>query len=137
MITKVQITGGLGNQLFQYFFARSLNIKFGCKVVLDISDFTANNRSRTLNINNLDLKLPFFKKKSFFKDFFSSDKKEENLFIFDEKIFNKRFDIYTGYWQSYKYFIDRWHILKKEINLEKFNNDPETLNQINISNSVS
>ena len=137
MIIKVQITGGLGNQLFQYFFARSLNIKFRCNVVLDISDFTSNNKSRSLNINNLDLKLPFLKKKMFFKDFFSSDKKEENLFKFDEKIFNERFDNYTGYWQSYKYFIDNWYLFKEEINLDKFNTDPETLNQINISNSVS
>ena len=137
MIIKVQVTGGLGNQLFQYFFARSLNIKFNCKVLLDISDFTSNNKSRFLNIDNLDLKLSFFKKKNYFKTFIFSKKEEENSFMFDQNIFIKKFDNYIGFWQSYKYFIDNWNSFKDEINLEKFNTDPVTLNQIRISNSIS
>ena len=137
MITKVQITGGLGNQLFQYFFARSLNIKFGCNIVLDVSDFTSNNKSRSLNINNLDLKLSFLKKKNYFNDIFALKKVEENSFKFDQKIFDRRFDNYIGFWQSYKYFINNWNYFKDEINLVKFNTDPETLNQIKSLNSIS
>tara|TARA_Y100000389_G_scaffold152860_1_gene152957 strand:+ start:1843 stop:2658 length:816 start_codon:yes stop_codon:yes gene_type:complete len=137
MTIKVQITGGLGNQLFQYFFARSLNVKFKCKVLLDISNFTLNNKSRSLNINNLDLRLPFFKRKNYFKDFFLTKNKDENLFKFNQKIFNKRYDNYIGYWQSYKYFTDNWEFFKDEINLEKFNTDFQTLNQIKSSNSIS
>ena len=57
--------------------------------------------------------------------------------MFDQNIFNKRFDNYIGFWQSYKYFIDNWNFFKDEINLEKFNTDPVTLNQIRISNSIS
>ena len=62
MIAKVKIIGGLGNQLFQYFFARSLGINSGCKVELDISDFSSNKYTlHKLNINQLNLKLPFSK----------------------------------------------------------------------------
>ncbi|ETX12585.1 glycosyl transferase family 11 [Marinomonas ushuaiensis DSM 15871] len=33
----VKITGGLGNQLFQYALGRALSLKLGCELVLDIS----------------------------------------------------------------------------------------------------
>lgn len=36
----VKICEGIGNQLFQYAFARSLQIKSGKKVLLDVSDYT-------------------------------------------------------------------------------------------------
>ena len=44
-VSNIGRGGRLGNQLFQYFFARSLSINSGCKVELDISDFSSNKYS--------------------------------------------------------------------------------------------
>lgn len=137
MTIKVKINGGFGNQLFQYFFARSLNIKFRCNVILDASDFEKNNKSRFLNIQNLDLKLPIITKKEYFKNFFSSKRDEKGSFLYESDIFVKKYNIYSGFWQSYKYFIDNWSSFKNEINFEKFNTEPEILKKIINSDSIS
>ena len=138
MIAKVKIIGGLGNQLFQYFFARSLSINSGCKVELDISDFSSNKYTlHKLNINQLNLKLPFSKNKFNFSNLLLKNKKEEDPFKFDENIFKKKYASYQGYWQSYKYFEKNWHNFKDDINFEKFNYNFEILNEIKRSNSIS
>ena len=38
----VRICGGLGNQIFQYLFGRSLSLKYKAKLFLDISPMVAN-----------------------------------------------------------------------------------------------
>lgn len=58
MIT-VNIAGGVGNQLFQYAAARSLNIKSGSKLFLDIDFFSNIPESETFRkfqINNFNIK---------------------------------------------------------------------------------
>ncbi len=38
-VVIVKVTNGMGNQLFQYAFARSLSLRLGCRVILDASWF--------------------------------------------------------------------------------------------------
>ena len=90
-MTKVKIIGGLGNQLFQYFFARSLKLKFNINVQLDLSDFEIY-KLHQYNLNNfLNLKLPISRNRySLTRLFFKKKKKAIHLNLtkpFLKKIF--------------------------------------------------
>src|SRR3989338_913546 len=68
MIT-VKITGGLGNQLFQYAAARSLAVKHETNVLLDISEFEFK-KNRQLLLHKFNLKASYadqYLRKSYFK----------------------------------------------------------------------
>lgn len=58
----VKITNGLGNQLFQYAFARSLSVRFGFRVVLDTSWYWLADRKTLMQkpLNNQLQRLPCF-----------------------------------------------------------------------------
>lgn len=136
-MTKVKVIGGLGNQLFQYFFARTLKIKLNTKVELDISDFSIY-KLHDFNLNNLlNVKLIISKKKKILQKFFLKKKKELDPFKFDHKIFNEKYSFYDGYWQSYKYFDKYWYIFKKDLKNEKHIINLGILKKIRNSNSVS
>ncbi len=111
MIT-IELTGGLGNQLFQYAFGKSLAIEKNIPFILDISSYEFQNL-RKYGLDNYlikDLKLKgiykmsfkdrivnfFFKKKTYLEPYFSFDKN-----VYDLKYHNITF---KGYWQSEKYF---------------------------------
>lgn len=51
----VKITGGLGNQLFQYALGRALSLKLGCELVLDIS-FYPQQILRKYELNKFNIK---------------------------------------------------------------------------------
>tara|TARA_Y100000992_G_C21249501_1_gene485080 strand:+ start:174 stop:1100 length:927 start_codon:yes stop_codon:yes gene_type:complete len=112
----VRIFGGMGNQLWQYAFARSLSIKFKKKLILDISffknsliDFPKGDKFKfELNQFNLNKEIliekniynysyKFYKyflrflPKYFFSFFFKNQKKYEieNL-VFEEKTFEQK-----------------------------------------------
>ncbi|STQ86961.1 O-fucosyltransferase family protein [Helicobacter muridarum] len=54
----VQISGGLGNQMFQYAFAKSLQVSLDVPVLLDVTWFDGYSDLRELGLNlfNIDLK---------------------------------------------------------------------------------
>jgi hypothetical protein len=138
MTIKVKITGGLGNQLFQYFFARSLNIKLKCNVELDVSEFTTGKyKTHDLNLNNLDLKLPFSVNKNFFLSLFFKPIVDKNPFKYCNSIFDNQYFNYIGYWQSYKYFEEYWSVFKKDFIFEKKISTNPLLDKIINNNSVS
>ncbi len=132
----VKISGGLGNQLFQYSFGRYLEIKFGfnvkydLKTVQNISNFT--NRPPLINelvdyITYYDLEysrndITYRLKRKLIHDFFPSFSK-----IFVENVFNNNFfqlenlknkEYFDGYWQSLIYLNAIENVLRSEI---KFN----------------
>ncbi len=51
----VQICGGLGNQMFQYAFAKSLQKHLNTPVLLDITSFDGSNRKMQLELFPIDL----------------------------------------------------------------------------------
>lgn len=130
IITKV--TGGLGNQLFQYAIAKAIAVKNNDTFKLDITSYETYklHNGYRLNIFNIDeniasseeilnfkgydnkifkvlKKLGIYKKQTHYK--------EKERTIFDKDVFNYQ-DIYLdGYWQNEKYFIDIRDILLKEL----------------------
>jgi hypothetical protein len=132
----VKISGGLGNQLFQYSFGRYLEIKFGfnvkydLKTVQNISNFT--NRPPLINelvdyITYYDLEysrndITYRLKRKLIHDFFPSFSKifvenvSNNNFFQLENLKNKEY--FDGYWQSLIYLNAIENVLRSEI---KFN----------------
>lgn len=126
MIVKIQ--GGLGNQMFQYAFAKSLSLKNKKAVFLDNTAFDSNSfitkRDFKLEIFNISLSLVSqnnqfvnrkFKNHQFFNKlqkkvikkwpFLSKKIRIEKSLKFDNKNLNL-YSYYEGYWQSEKYFKD-------------------------------
>ncbi|NNF02069.1 MAG: alpha-1,2-fucosyltransferase [Bacteroidia bacterium] len=122
----VKLTGGLGNQMFQYAAGRSLAEKHGADLKLDISNFQyVKNRNYKLHLFNInesfstkedvfDLvgsRAQFAIDKVFRTNFFiRAIRQKENyyrqrLFHYDEDFFNLPDNSYLeGYWQCEKYF---------------------------------
>ena len=118
----VNISGGLGNQMFQYAAAYSFAKKKGFELILDISDykkiknrefqlkliFSINNKIATNNdLNELLGYKKFFLVRRFLKKLhWSSDKiLIEKPYNFNTKFSDIRNSIYLqGYWQNYNYF---------------------------------
>lgn len=137
MIT-IDLKGNLGNQLFEYAFARALQEKTGQKIIINTyfqkkfkPEYTCNLQNYVLN-NNVEFcerKLPWYvntykgpvrylKKMScvFFKIWSNF-----NVFIWLKEYYKKisiksyKKDIYlVGYWQSTKYFKDIDDVIRQE-----------------------
>lgn len=129
----VKISGGLGNQLFQYAAARSLAHKRGVELILDLNWFNHRPSSNTVREFELDgyeiqarkpnageqlwLKLhqgrflsriPIFPRR--WQHF------REQAFAFDPKVLDLPGNTYLdGYWQSYKYFSDIAQQIRTEL----------------------
>ena len=136
-IIIVKLAGGLGNQLFQFFFGISIAKKKSAKVIFDVSFFKGA-KDRKLIIEHIldnDLKKILFKKRFLFLNIFTKFPyyREKNKFF--EKIESvKPYQYFQGYWQNQKYFEDifnpskilkfksikpyyqKWYKLLKELN---------------------
>lgn len=145
----IKLSGGLGNQLFQYSFGRYLSLKLGTELKFDAqlnsnaSDFTP--RSLGLSKYNVNLNFVNEKELSRFKIFRTGylsriERKIIEKFPFlnqryiIEKIFhsldkkllvNDRY--YDGYWQSENYFRPIADILRGDLQL---NSDLDNENKI-------
>lgn len=128
---KVLITGGLGNQMFQYAFACALRAK-GIGVKLDISYYDYWSKFNWHMHNGYELEHVFGIKENYINkqglhmkwirlldhyDPLAIIKKDENQFDCNYTKTLSRY--YFGYWQDEKYFID----IKEEIhNIFQFQN---------------
>ena len=130
----VRITGGLGNQLFRYAFARCLAIKHQTEVKLDLFDFEKDNfRDYELQhfsiqaSNALKKDLPYKRRRDLNKYLAHildllvpgpTIKYEEN-FHFITEVEDYPDNIYLdGYWQSFKYFNSIKNIIKTEFQVK-------------------
>ncbi len=127
----VYLTGGLGNQMFQYALGRKLSIINKTELRLDTSWFDSGNFSTTpreyeLNIFNIKAELatgndirklkepytnPFFRmlysRYNSILPYYKRNIVEENQFDFDKNILKTGDNtFFYGYWQSDKYFYD-------------------------------
>ena len=129
----INITGGLGNQLFQYAFGRALSIKNKCQLKLDISsyqnyewhDYSLRPFSIRENFaDKSDCELLKGEKFSFVRkikqNIFNNKKfyySEKDL-RFNEKYKNLANPAYiSGYWQSEKYFKQVEEIIRNEFKI--------------------
>jgi Glycosyl transferase family 11 len=136
MLVVVRLSGGLGNQLFQYAAGRALSIKHGVPILLDKSFYSDSpNRNYKLSsfnvsdsqINKKDLFKIFHKRNLRITEFFKPVKSilAESELVYKEKnfAFNSDFTslnapvILDGYWQSEKYFLDYASIIKNDFKI--------------------
>jgi len=150
----VKFNGGLGNQMFQWAFARSLEQKTGIQTFLDMTFFKKNySRPYELDVFSMNVKkiqdfwanfklntIWKFRRKLGGKRFLGTYIYEEPHFEFDPNVFNVTKNSYIhGFFQSEKYF----NHIEKELREDfQFKNPPDSTNQeliekINSTNSIS
>ena len=152
MIT-VKIMGGLGNQLFQYAFGRSLSIDLDTELFFDISFFDT---EFARSLNHIFYKLNHFNIKENFNNLKFSDDyidKSSKLNCYQEAYFNEVTDFpslrninkiqlpafFHGFWQSEKYFLHNQNIIRNELQLNTplYGKNKEIASDILDHNSVA
>jgi hypothetical protein len=121
IISRLQ--GGLGNQMFQWAYGRSLEIKYGKKLYLETSSYS--NTFRSYSMNNF----PNVSSEIFTSISIRCTEILDSHFYKDIHIDLKSNYILNGYWQSEKYFIEIEDIIRKELSpsddvLERLRNTP-------------
>lgn len=162
----VKVSGGLGNQMFQYAFAKAYSLKNNCEVLLDISWYENEDdlgvvakRNFELEVFNINLKFATKEEIEICKDkksnshlpklirkvlnrpkCVSNEVFEKDAGVFDSELLNLKDNAYyEGFFQSEKYFKDfRDEILKDfTLKLSLDDKNNEMLKQITSTNSVS
>jgi hypothetical protein len=147
----IKLTGGIGNQMFQYSLGRVLSIKKNTNLKLDNTAYEKDYKNKrkyalcVFNIkaeiaSNKDLKIyktTFLKKliESFMFKLFNATVvltknyiKEKNFF-FQPEIINVSKEIYLdGYWQSEKYFEDYADAIRDDFKFKDYLMDNQNIN---------
>ena len=133
MLVVVRLSGGLGNQLFQYAAGRALSVKHNVPLYIDKA-FYLNSPNRIFMLNSFNVVesvvgakklVPLLLNRKFkLFDYFKSTKSIflESKFLYREKSFSFDSDfvniktpvVLDGYWQSEKYFIDCLSVIKND-----------------------
>lgn len=158
IITKLM--GGLGNQLFEYAFARTLSLKHNTELKVDASglktkELFQQGTVRELELNKMglniraanELELAIYNKGKIGKGIdlvlLSTGKNKiyvrERSFEFDSKYLNAPADCYLdGYWQSEKYFSSIRKELLKELSPKILSPDTRSVGlRFELENAVS
>jgi hypothetical protein len=116
----VRILGGLGNQLFQYAYAKSLAAK-GYDVKIDIAAFKNYTLHGGYHLDQfkIDVKTASPAESWFAKYFFNFPKKEKRLLFQESFLKPFRNKYIKGYFQTEKYFEDIRPILLKQFVVKK------------------
>ncbi len=122
----IQLSGGLGNQLFQYAFGKAIGISTGHSVVYDIGkclnirdghidlmDFVPSDERFTYYKWSVLLN-PFLKRSSVIRKAMSVHKEKET-FVKDEEAYCSDARYYIGYWQSLDYIEPIKNVLVHDI----------------------
>lgn len=155
----VKISGGLGNQLFQFAFGAAIEDTFGYQVKFDLREYN-NKGTRNFDLDKFvdDLKVATNEEIEAKFNVFQKIRFQvfhwlgfpfglkglkyylERNFSFDENVFELSDDIYlSGYWQCEKYFKDHRLMILERIKIYDSNSSENMkyLKQIRESNSVS
>lgn len=137
MIT-IRIIGGLGNQMFQYAYAKSLESN-GYKVQIDISKLKKDNlRGYQLDAYKTDLKIAPLKTIILNKLGIIKSLKEHSMSFNKDCLDIKDNRYIKGYFQSEKYFLHIRSILLKQFSINtKLSSNSESIKQEIINNQQS
>lgn len=156
----VKLVGGLGNQLFQYAFARSVSSRLKTDFRLDNNPFKTYYKFHKYSLGHFNVKERFVKDSDFFgfvwfvkqnkmfatfykyfrpKSMLSSFYYPEQFYLFDSSVFTRNGTYFDGSWVTEKYFKDIGTELREELTLNKPLSDysAEILEKINSSLSIS
>lgn len=115
MIT-VKLTGGLGNQLFQYALGRNLAQKNADELFLDASEYRRNDQLRNFVLDRFQIEARVLQESASAKGMIVKEKKE---FSFDEAVLDLKGDlILQGYWNNEEYVKGIIETLRTEIILK-------------------
>lgn len=157
----VKIKGGLGNQLFQYSFAKLIQKKTGDEVKLDLSEYeNLNDPVRSPRILKFNIDLPLAtagdrrkickfdhssKRGTFsYKAKIAAEAKLNKRYFFEKNRAYRdvdrllRYDFFDGYWQSWRYVDDVWTDLKDQLTAKETlaADTNKEINQVRSENSV-
>ena len=129
---RVNIVGGIGNQIFQYAFARAISIKFNKKIIFDYSWFLIKKNYKSEFILKKILKkntlkqFQFTKHINFLFKIFTKLRlinyiKEDTLAYNIIENLNSTYTLVSGYWQNEKYFKDYRKVILSDIQLPDVN----------------
>jgi hypothetical protein len=151
----VQLTGGLGNQLFQYAMGRRLSLLFKTDLKFDLTAYTANSHAlRAFELSNFNLEIkvadgreillyssPNPLLRIFAKNILSIKVVQEKSFDFDPTYESLGGKLYLqGYWQTERYFNSIESIIRSDLQFKHIpsDNNQEILKRIHsVKNSVS
>ena len=154
----VKFNGGLGNQMFQYAFAKAVENKLNCEVLFDYSFFedvkkcdNVTTREYELNTFGVNctaatsedlskIKMPKGSLQKRLPKFFGVNfKREKYARVFNKNMIKPYFYCWEGYFQNEKYFKHLRSELLKDFTLKAPLDDANLhlLNEIKKSNSVS
>lgn len=120
----LRISGGLGNQMFQYAAAKALSLDKKKRLRIDISLFEEY-KLHAYGLNHLNVKTKFYQEDTIWKKRLKKLFKR-TTFIYREPTFNYNIDLFKikaddifleGYFQSEKYFIKYENIIRKEFRI--------------------
>jgi hypothetical protein len=128
----IYLTGGLGNQLFQYAFARSLQSNYNIECEINTNFYFSDFKEQTpreIGLNLFNLKFKESRNSNFQKLILRI---KEKLFSFNTSFFNEnnlnqnnfndinlnKKNYFRGYWQNYKYFESIKSELKEDFSLD-------------------
>lgn len=111
----VQLSGGLGNQMFQYTFSKYIEKTFGKYCVLETNFFlnvegADGYTTRAFELDKLSCHYILLN-----GDYKYSELVTENIFKHDA--FAKDLTVYAGYWQNKKYFEEVRDIIRADLSL--------------------
>jgi len=136
MVVSTKLAGGMGNQMFQYAFARKISLLTNREVILNLSFLNQKDGNHTKRDYDLDL----FK----ISENFSSDKVSqghldiiENGVMYNDHLSQKYKDLdnrssifLQGFWQSPKYFREIEDNIIEEFQFKKTLNNSTYLNML-------
>ncbi|OOG68952.1 alpha-1,2-fucosyltransferase [Algoriphagus sp. A40] len=162
-MNRVAIFGGLGNQMFQYALAISMDAE-GIPTKISVSDFLLNRHYQGFElIKAFDVPLPILDRvkasamskfrplfvdtntgfiKNAIKKLFLNNRnvyQEKMEYHFDEEVFRQAYSFLVGTWQSPKYFETQQQLIREVFNFNKPHDDLnlQLSSDISSSNAVA
>ena len=146
----IALNGGIGNQMFQYAFARMLEFEKNCEVEFDVG-FYKKTSDRTVELTKYDTGNYVYKdhviynmvRRVFqripFLSWVAGTYKEYDQFEVDRRVYKYDYKFYYGYWQNIRYYSDIKNSLRERLRYVGEISEPtqRLKNVIKNSNSVA